>query len=302
MSDADAAAVLKRTTDNVEAMYNRLVQSSRGLSVLALNDKAYCNELRQYNLYAMSVYNWQLSMIQAFKAMNISGVPSSPKFPTLFKIAGKSGAESLNIQCSTLQGLGGLNEDGTVKREAIEIVTTDQQLLDPNAPIPQFPVDPNQIFAKVPGLGVEPITVVTIIIVGVLVLIGLTIAKSIVSSLVGQGIEEQRTRQAKLQIDAFNSTVTARADCFNKCLQTGQPAADCAKTCEQAFKADIPAIPGGYTTLSLLGFGVIAIGAFWLWSKRRKFASAAGRVKTHFSDDDDEPVNLTRSMMKTQHA
>lgn len=299
---AEAAAVLKRTTDNVEAMYNRLVQSSRGLSVLALNDKAYCNELRQYNLYAMSTYNWQLSMIQAFKAMNISGVPSSPKFPTLFKIAGKSGAESLNIQCSTLQGLGGLNEDGTVKREAIEIVTTDQQLLDPNAPIPQFPVNADQVFAKVPGLGVEPITVVTIIIVGVLVLIGLTIAKSIVSSLVGQGIEEQRTRQAKLQIDAFNSTVTARADCFNKCLQTGQPAADCAKTCEQAFKADIPSIPGGYTTLSLLGFGVIAIGAFWLWSKRRKFASAAGRARAHFADDDDEPVQLTRSMMKTQHA
>ncbi len=299
MTDAEAAAVLKRTTDNVEAMYNRLVQSSRGLSILALNDKAYCNELRQYNLYAMSVYNWQLSMIQAFKAMNISGVPSSPKFPTLFKIAGKSGAESLNIQCSTLQGLGGLNEDGTVKREAIEIVTTDQQLLDPNAPIPQFPVDPNQIFAKAPSLGAVP-AVVTIIVVGVLVLIGLHIIKAAIESLVGQGVEEQRTRQAKLQIDAFNSTVTARADCFNKCLQTGQPAADCAKTCEQAFKADIPSIPGGYTTLSMLGFGVVAIGAFWVWSKRRKFASAAGRVQSHFSDD--EPINLTQSMMKTRHA
>src|SRR5262245_48543568 len=146
MTDAEAAAVLKRTTDNVEAMYGSLVQTSRSASVLLQNDKAYCNELRQYNLFAMSTYQWQLSMIQSFKALNIANVPAAPKFPTLFKIAGMSGQDSLNIQCGTLKGLGGLNEDGTVKREAIEVVTSDTQLLNPNAPVPTFNVDPNQVF------------------------------------------------------------------------------------------------------------------------------------------------------------
>lgn len=307
MTDAEAAAILKRTTDNVEAMYTKLVNASRGLSVLALNEKAYCNELRQYNLYAMACYQWQLSMIQSFKAMNVQGVPASPKFPTLFKIAGKSGTESLNIQCSTLQGLGGLNEDGTVKKDAIEIVTTDQQLLDPNAQPPVFDVDPNQIFGKTtPGMGLEPVTVVTIVLVGVLILIGLTIVKSIVSSLVGQGVEEERTRQARMQIDAFNSTIAARSDCFNKCLQTGSPAADCAKTCEAAFKADIPGIPGGMGTLGMIGLGVVAVTGFWIWTRRKKIANAGRRLSAKISPDDDddgadEPVMLTRSMRKTAH-
>jgi len=299
MTDAEAAAILKSTTDNVEAMYNTLVQTSRSASILLQNDKAYCNELRQYNLYAMGTYQWQLSMIQSAKALGVQNVPAAPKFPTLFKIAGQSGQDSLNIQCSKLSGLGGLNDDGTVKREAIEVVTSDAQLLNPNAPVPTFNVDPNQVFAKVPGLGIEPITVVVIVLVGVLITIGLAYAIKFVEALTGQGIEKERTQQAKLQIAAFNSTITARSDCFNKCLQTGQPASDCAKTCEAAFKADIPSIPGGYTTMSVIGVAAVAIGAFWLWGKRKKIAGAGRRFVSDEGDDED-PIELTRSMRRTR--
>lgn len=266
----EQAAQVKRITDNLEATYQSLRKCAANISTLIAANQATCDEIKAYNLYALSVYQTQQGILSQALAAG-ENVPSQPAFPTLFAWKGVDGAQAYQMDCSSspqsLSGalamaFGAPVKAGTkfVGPNEIKIVTQDPHVFDPqkNA-VPSLAqlaqLNPNGTL----GLGPLAIIVIAAVAFG----LGAVAIYEIGKWLTEKDIQEETTSRTKIQADAFAVFTAGRASCYQACVGKGGSISDCTNSCNSLvpkpdIKIDSARATTGLGTLGTVGLVTLA--------------------------------------------
>jgi hypothetical protein len=278
MADADSEQV-KRITQNIEETYQALRKTARNLSGLLAVNRATCDEIKTYNLYALAVYHTQRGMLTTLRAAGETGVPELPPSPTLFAWKGVSGDQALMVDCSketkSLEGALALAfasaADPNPKflgSEQIKILTQDKDVFLPEKDIPSLD-DLAKIGASAGlgnnnGLGLPPL-VIAIIIAGIVLIVGVGFV-AFSKYLQEKRIQEETTERTKIQAKAFESYTAARMACYDQCISAKGSISECQETCKKLIdKPQLDVTPRSGIKpdsgmLEKIGFAVVAVG------------------------------------------
>lgn len=275
---ADDATRLKLIADNLEATYQSMRRAASSIAGLLQIGKATCDEVRAYNLWALSIYNTQRGMLATLRAGGEQGVPELPTAPTLFAWKGQAGADAWKVSCSAQpSSLSGIMKRALSGPDAnsvflstndIEIVTQDQFAYNPEE-APSF-----KTLAAVQA-GREPQQMAGLGLVGILIAIaGIAIAVSVAIAAIMHYLEvsevqEANTEQVRLQSQAFATYTAARLECYRSCTASGVSGEECIARCSKLVTAPKITLPGQDTkwgVLQWIGFTVVAgAGATLAW-------------------------------------
>jgi hypothetical protein len=276
----DSERIQKITTD-LEAAHQSLRRAARNITGLLAVGRAACDEVKAYNLWALSLYNTQRGMLASLRAAGEKNVPELPAYPTLFAWKGVNGAEAWRIDCNvTEQTLTGALHDAMasdriptyLSADQIRIVTTDQGALRPE----DAPDLATLVRITNGGLGAVP--VIWIVIAGITLAIGLSVGLYALSRyLEEKSIQEETSARTRIQADAFDKYTAARMTCYSDCTARGNDVATCAATCAKLVdKPNLKIDPARASSgLGILGtVGLIAAAAVagigvWKFSQRR---------------------------------
>jgi hypothetical protein len=280
---ADQQAQIKRISDSIEACYQKLRAVAKNMSGLLQYGRATCDEVKAYNLYALSVYNTQRGMLAALRAAGQTDVPALPTFPTLFTWKGVSGADAWKLDCkaSGMSGLGlyerppiigshGSLALSGVLRAAIEstsrpdaqylntsqisIVTQDQDLFTPGSQIPSLA----ELSAE-GGLG-NP---VILVIAGLVVLALAAGFYALALYMKENTIQEETTKRSEIQLTAFQDYTNKRLACINSCASVQSNSYQgCVDACTKAIPVPNIKTETGREQPSSIGFfGMVGLAA-----------------------------------------
>lgn len=281
---------LKTVTDNIETTYQSLRRIAANLSVLLAAGRATCDEIKAYNLYALSVYNTQRGMLTQLRASGAEA-PELPPYPTLFTWKGQTGENAWKIDCTAagMAGAGMTLSDALraaiaptgphtryLSSNEIQIVTSDRNVFAPAGSVPTLP-ELAKMGAGLQGSGELgdlgfPVVLV-IIIAAAAIAITAVIAYEISQWLTERDIQKETTERTKIQAQAFEQYTKARSDCYSSCMDQMHDTAKCTATCTALVdKPDIKidsARGGSSSWLSTVGIIALAAGAgavlFWYW-------------------------------------
>lgn len=279
----DSERVQKIAAD-LEAAHQSLRRTARNITGLLQVGRAACDEVKAYNLWALSLYNTQRGMLTSLRAAGEKNVPELPAYPTLFAWRGVSGADAWRIDCNASeQTLTGVLRDAMASDRApaylssdqVAIVTTDQGALRPEeAP------DLSALVQATNGLGAVP--VVWIVVAGIAVAIGLSVGLiALASYLTEKSIQEETSSRTRIQADAFDKYTAARMSCYADCTARGNDVATCSQTCAKLvdkpnLKIDPARASGGLGIFGTIGLiAVAALGGIGVWkytTKHRNYA------------------------------
>lgn len=279
---------LKSITDNIEQLYQAMRRAAGNIAGLLQMGKATCDEVRAYNLWALSTYNTQRGMLTAARAAGETGVPEFPPSPTLFTWRGVSGEQAWQIDCGDggLSGLGALRaamNPGKAPKylstSELQIVTQDQFVYEPEK-APSFSALLEVQAARARGvesnLGAFPVVLVVIAAIVVAVSVAVT---AIMKFLETSSIQESNSKQVALQADAFANYTAARLECLKTCTGQGGKTEDCVATCNKIVEKPDFKLPGQFGKwgwLQWTGFTVV-VGAGALIAVRLVQRKMAGR-------------------------
>src|SRR5690349_4434246 len=100
MATQEQTEQVKRITESLENTYQNLRKVARNISGLLAVNRATCDEIKAYNLYAMSVYDAQRGMLTNLRANGVTDAPALPQSPTLFAWKGVAGEDAFTINCT----------------------------------------------------------------------------------------------------------------------------------------------------------------------------------------------------------
>jgi hypothetical protein len=326
--DAQAQTV-KAITDNIEAAYQGLRRTAQNISMLLSAGQATCQEVKAYNLYALSVYNTQRAMLTRMRAAGQTGIPELPPFPTLFAWKGVAGPDAFKVDCGK-SGMAGVPfgtyslaapQLGSVLAEAmnstrlqsptylssdqINIITSDKQVAIREQDFPSLAQVTNA------GLGLPPLAIIVVAAIAITVTVS-AVVYSIMQYLTESKIQEETSARTKLQVQAYENYTATRAACFNDCVSRGNSVAGCVAQCGKLVKEpDIREMTGrggaggGMSTLETVGLATVAgIGGvvlFMLYRRRAQLARGFSSVRDVVSSDDDrDEVPVPRSPSRSR--
>jgi hypothetical protein len=292
MADADRIKVI---TDQLEATYQNLRSAAANISGLLSVNRATCDEVKAYNLWALATYNAQRGILATLRAQGEANVPELPQYPTLFAWQGQEGEDAINIDCSGQESSlsGALSAamraptDKTVflGLDKVKVVTTDQFAYNPESS-PSFSALLQTQNARM-GLG-SPIVVLIVV---AAIVVGVSIAISALMKYLDENaLQEETTRRTQIQSDAFKVYTAARLQCYQTCTASGKSIDECVQTCQGLVdKPDIkiPCIgpqcaDQKWGILQWVGFTVVVglggIVAFRLWERKRMYGSILPRL------------------------
>lgn len=281
---ADEATLVKTIADNIEETFKSLKRAASNIAGLLQVGRATCDEVRAYNLWALSIYNEQRGMLEAARRAGNTGLPALPPSPTLFVWKGVRGEDAWKINCSGQeQSLSGMLRGAMrgvdantqfLSTNEIQIQTQDQFALDPER-APSFATlwQTQQARAQQAGLGAAFLLVIA----GISILAISAAIVAIAQYLKTKEIQESNSRQVRLQADAFANYTAARLQCYSECLKTGQTAQHCVELCKQIV--DKPNIKVSFAQPSTWGFlqwtgfvvvlGIGSFAAYKIYERRR---------------------------------
>lgn len=294
---------IKRISDNLEASYNVLRRLSQNIYGLLAFGRATCDEVKAYNLYALSMYDTQRGMLESLRNAGQPNVPSAPAFPTLFTWKGVKGADAWKLDCKAtgMSGLGlwdaplpfgGTMLNGLLKQAVestkvadplflspndIKVVTQDDGFFTPSREIPTLA----QLTNQGSGLGAIPI-VLAIVIATATVLVAVGVAYVLSDYFKEKSIQEETSKRTVIQLQAYSDYTQKRLDCYNKCVADGGSIQLCQDTCTKIItKPDIKIDPArekkGLGFLGTVGLVVSASAAgIVLWTMYKKRQSYGG--------------------------
>lgn len=279
---ADDATRLQTITNNIQQLYEASRRAASNIAGLLQIGEATCEEVRAYNLWAMSTYNTQRGMLATLRAAGQTDVPELPPSPTWFSWRGISGEEAWRFDCGdgAVSGLGALKaamkpptkRARRLSTNDVQIVTSDPYLFDPQrAPTFKDLIKAQQ--AQTAGLGL-PVVWIVIAVITVGISLAATV-KALMHWLEVSDIQESNSKQVALQADAFANYTAARLECLKTCTGQGKSTEDCVGICNKIVdkpNIKLPGQLGKWGWLQWTGFTVVAgVGTMLVYSiwKRR---------------------------------
>lgn len=269
-------AQIKKITDNLEASYQSLNRAALSLTTLVRAGRATCDEVRVYNLYALSMYASQRGMLSALRAAGEPNVPALPPNPTLFAWKGISGAQAYNVTCDgkpgSLSGLMGRVLKGPA--DGAVYVSSDQINVERGAPPSDVKVPSLAALVQAQaasGLGNPIVLIVIIAAIAVTISVGLY---ALFSFLTENAIQVETSDRMRVSSAAYEKFIGARAACVSQCLTKGESMVNCVAACDSLIPkpnliVDSARGQKGLTFTQILGWGAVGIAGFWAWSKIR---------------------------------
>lgn len=275
------AAELQALAANVEQAYREITRMRTALSYLVNAGRATCSDVRTYNLFAKSTYFYQKSMSDLIRGAG--GSAPVVQEPLYVAWKGMSGEAAINIECGQVQGPGGFGEayvDASKVEWRAGATPNDTQAIQ------QFLTGAGVATPPVNGqLGLTPIGVIGIIIVGVFVTIAGYIALKLVEAFTGLPQRIEHTRQTAIAAERHKATLEARAKCLADCTAAGKDPAACAKGCDKALPGfRMPAFSG----MGIFGWvlGAVVVGGL-VWLGYRAFTGQKLLPGMDGADDDE---------------
>lgn len=306
--DAESTRV-KTITDNLEASYRDMQAAASDITSLISAGKATCNEVRTYNLYALSIYSTQQGMLATLKAAGQENVPDLPPQPTLFTWRDRPGEEAQLIDCNQepqvqandLQGVMGLmahvlkgptTDDVFLSSDQVRVNTQGTINIQRNS-IPTIAQVTDERWRRdnqLQGqLGFVP---VWLWVAGVALFCAAVAVSAIMKYLSTSKVEEERSERMREQAKAFKEMTTARLSCFQSCVATGATSDACTKKCTQLvpepkfqdFGAKKP-----WGVLEWTGLATIATALAWVgWRYYQRRYGGSGVSHSHATVTVDE--------------
>jgi hypothetical protein len=236
-------ATIKQITDDLEATYRALNSAAGNLDKLLAIGQATCDEVQVYDLWAISTYNLQKGMLDTLRAAGQPGIPNRPPDPRLYAWHGVDGSQAYNFDCSGSKSLSG------AMARALRGPTATSQLLSFNEvrAINQIPPPPGpgvptfaQMANRGTGLG-NPIPLIIWIALAVITLIAVA---EFVSYLEENAIQVEQTNRTRVQAEAYDKFLAARAECFSAQVARGVAPGDATNACAKLVEAPQIDMPG----------------------------------------------------------
>lgn len=239
---------------SIENAYQSVRQAAAAISILYARGAATCQDVKGYNLLALSIYNTQKAMLDGAIAagVNTNGM-TTPPTPTLFYWNGVAGKDAALVDCPSpgLSGFGAASPQ-FLPPGSLRIVTA-----DPNWQNPAPNIRAAQLSA---GLGAAELPVVVyLIIAGVSIAVAVALIEALTSAWAQHEVTKQVAVQVETKSQAAKDMWAARAGYITSCK--GDPA-DCAAQAIKLFpEPDLSVqFPPKDSGLGILAWvGVIAI-------------------------------------------
>lgn len=275
---------VKKISANLEGAFQALRQVAKNISMLLAAGRATCDEVKAYNLYALSLYNTQRGVLAKLRAAGEKDVPEVPPFPTLFAWKGVTGSDAWKIDCanqatSLSDALAAAIGPQTVTTQYlssndVRIITSDKYLYNPSEGVPSLA----DLTAKADqqgqlGAGI----LIPLLIAGIAVTLTAIGVVAYSMYMEESKIQEETSERTRIQAQAFEKFTAARASCYQECLATGQTADKCIGVCTKLvekpnLKIDAARRIEGMGLLGTVGLVALAAGAgaglYW-WMRRK---------------------------------
>lgn len=302
------AADVQTMMANVEAAYRSTNAARTALSRLITVGKATCFDIQKYNLQVKAVYAYQASVAGIIKAQG-GQAPAVPA-PIYVVWKGISGDQAANIDCNAAQMRGavlGAPTGPTSFVNPAHVEWRQEALPADNAMVLQIVQRAGaQAIQPRAGLGIAPLVVVAIIIVGIVVTVTAYIVLKIVEALTDVPGKVQTTKQVAIQAAEHQKTLEQRASCYTDCANRGKDPVECAKACDRLTPGFVAQYPGGGWGIlgTLAGVAVLGLVAYAGYKAVKSgafqhYAGGARGAKAHHSrqlpsgghDDDDDYID-----------
>lgn len=215
---------------SIEKAYQSVRQAAAAISILYARGAATCQDVKGYNLLALSIYNTQKAMLEGAIAagVNVNGM-TSPPTPTLFYWNGVAGKDAALVSCPSagLSGVLGAAAPQFLPPNSLRIVTSDPAWQNPSPNIAAAQI------ARGVGLGAAELPVVVYILIAS---VSIAVAIALIEALTSAWSQHEVTRQIAVQVEtkaqAAKDMWAARAGYIASCKGD---AADCAAQAVKLF-------------------------------------------------------------------
>lgn len=257
---------------SVEAAYRENTRCRTALSGLINVGRATCQDVVSYNLATKAVYAYQASVCGIIRA-NGGNAPVVPP-PEYIAWRGVAGDAAVDIDCGSPQ-MRGLGATPTTFVDASQVEWRPGATTQDTITVQQVVAAAQRAQAAgAPGLGVAPLALVTIAVVGLFVTIGLAIVLKIVEALTDVPQKKLQMQAIATQRAAHKESLEKRWACYQDCTGRGRDPAECAKACDRLMPGFKPVIPGGGLGIvgTVAGLAIMGVVIYAGW----RFVASGG--------------------------
>ncbi len=267
--DPTQLALVKAITANIEQCYNALLGAATNINGLIDAGTVTCADIKAYNVWAITIYGVQQTLLQKLQALNVPGTPDHPTPPTLFGAAGVDANDMnvddwTNINCDTsTDTLNGALAAAMAPPNASTVYLSRkdiQTITSPTIPVGSAPDFATLSNIKPPTtlgiFGVDDIIVAGVVIFA----IGFFAVKAIGDYFQTKAIQEQATARNANSLIAYQNMTASRLACVTQCMggapsATGPASSACTNQC--ASLIPVPALPDGSLKTPPQGLGTL---------------------------------------------
>lgn len=250
MTDAEMQKTVRDVTNAIEDAWTTLRRSTRDVSLLYAQGAATCDDVKTYNLLALSIYESQKAMLEFFRGQGVEGLPSAPPSPTLFAWKGTPGSQAAILDCSKqLQGPTGLGAM-PLPKDSLQILTSEPNYMDPQIKRVELPSA---------QLGAVPL-VIYVVVCGVAFACGVAIGYMFVRAIETISGQKRQMLETKQKTETAARFWQARNACMTTCTTTASTES-CFDKCQKLIPfVDVSPTPENrWGIWSLLGIGAIGL-------------------------------------------
>ena len=264
--DPTQLARVKTITNNIEQCRTALVGAAANINGLVDAGTVTCADIKAYNVWAITIYGVQQTLLTQLQQLNVPGTPDQPPAPTLFGAAGVDANDMnvddwTNINCDpSTDNLNGALAAAMAPAgpSTIYLSRKDiQTITSPTIPIGSAPDFATLSNIKPPTtlgiFGVDDIIIGGIVIAA----IGFFAVKAIGDYFQTKAIQEQATARNANALVAYQNMTASRLACVTQCMggATGPATPACANQC--ASLIPVPDLPDGSLATPNQGLGTL---------------------------------------------